>query len=56
MFCQGGTSRKTEGSGLGLAMVKKIVALHEGTVAVQTEPGVGSTFTVCLPKWNRPAV
>lgn len=49
-FYQGDTSHKTEGNGLGLAMVKKIVALHEGAVAVQTEPGVGSTFTVRLPK------
>lgn len=49
-FYQGDTSHKTEGNGLGLAMVKKIVALHNGTVAVQTEPGTGSTFTVSLPK------
>ena len=49
-FYQGDTSHKTEGNGLGLAMVKKIVALYEGTVAVQTEPGVGSTIPVRLPK------
>lgn len=48
-FYQGDTSHKTEGNGLGLAMVKKIVALHKGAVTVQSEPGRGSAFTVQLP-------
>lgn len=37
------------GLGLGLYIVAGIVRAHRGTVAVQSEVGVGSTFTVCLP-------
>jgi PAS domain S-box-containing protein len=42
-------ARKFEGTGLGLAMVKLLAALHGGTVAVETEVGKGSCFTVWLP-------
>ncbi|MBS4099521.1 MAG: response regulator [Sulfuricella sp.] len=42
-------ARKYEGTGLGLAMVKRLAALHGGAVAVQSELGKGSTFTVWLP-------
>lgn len=38
------------GSGIGLYLAQKIVALHGGTIEVQSVPGDGTTFTVILPK------
>ena len=37
------------GSGLGLTLVKRIVDMHQGRIALQTEPGEGSRFVVSLP-------
>lgn len=37
------------GTGLGLAIVKKCIETHGGAIAVQSEVGVGTTFTVTLP-------
>jgi PAS domain S-box-containing protein len=45
----GGLARKYEGTGLGLAMVKLLVELHGGAVAVQSAVGEGSRFTFWLP-------
>ncbi|MCX5043377.1 HAMP domain-containing histidine kinase [Aldersonia sp. NBC_00410] len=48
-------SRASGGTGLGLSIVAAIIAGHAGTVAVQSAPGVGTTFAVTLPRGGAPA-
>lgn len=48
----GSSKRKFGGTGLGLALVKEIVQLHEGTVSVTSEEGKGATFRVWLPGYD----
>jgi PAS domain S-box-containing protein len=43
------TTRSQTGLGLGLAIVRHLVELHGGTVAVESVEGQGTTFAVCLP-------
>lgn len=47
-----GMNRSFEGTGLGLALTKKIILLLGGQITVQSKPGIGSKFTVYLPSEN----
>jgi two-component system sensor histidine kinase HydH len=42
-------TRKARGIGLGLAVTKRIVEAHHGTIAVQSAPSAGSSFTITVP-------
>jgi signal transduction histidine kinase len=46
---EGARSRSNEGSGIGLALVRDLVELQGGTIAVESTPGQGSAFIVTLP-------
>ncbi|HET7291218.1 MAG TPA: GAF domain-containing protein [Vicinamibacteria bacterium] len=51
----GSLARKAGGTGVGLYLVREILRLHRGSVAVQSEPGRGSVFSVRVPKSFAPA-
>ena len=52
-YYQAKGKHQASGTGIGLALVKSLTDLHEGTLTVESEPGKGSTFTFALSMDNR---
>lgn len=54
-FYQGDSSHSTEGNGLGLALVKRVLELMDAELQITSRKGEGSTFTITLPvaAWDR---
>ena len=48
-FFRGENKHRADGNGIGLSLSQRILQLHRGTITVQSELGVGTTFTVKLP-------
>lgn len=48
-FSRGSLARRTEGSGLGLSIVRAIAEAHGGHVELRSRPGAGATFTIVVP-------
>jgi signal transduction histidine kinase/ligand-binding sensor domain-containing protein len=49
---EGGYSRRFEGNGLGLALIKKYVELNKASIQVKSEKGKGSSFIITFPKYQ----
>lgn len=50
-FHRGSNVGEIPGTGLGLVIIKRCADLHNGSIAVASEPGSGTTFTVRVPAW-----
>src|SRR5699024_12584186 len=51
-FYRADKARRSGGNGLGLALARRVIELHEGQITVTSEPGSGTTFTVDLPAFT----
>jgi len=51
-FYRADTSGKIPGTGLGMSIVKEIIALHRGTLKIDSAPGLGTTVRICLPTYT----
>ena len=49
-FYRSGNGKTVKGTGLGLSIVKHIVKSYDGTIALESKPGTGTTFRITLPK------
>jgi two-component system NtrC family sensor kinase len=50
------TKELGKGTGLGLAIVYGIIKMHRGQISLQSQVGVGTTFSILLPKKHTPTV
>ena len=50
LFVRGSNVKGVAGTGLGLAVVKRCLDLHNGEISIKSQPGVGTTFTVRIPQ------
>jgi two-component system, OmpR family, sensor kinase len=53
-FSRGGDRRRSDGAGLGLAIVRSVAVAHGGQVHLDSTPGAGATFSVTLPASSDP--
>lgn len=46
------STKQSAGTGLGLSLSRSMVVAHQGTISVESDPGIGTTFTVTLPVYD----